>query len=176
MTKDDTKKMIMYLRTAYKGFCDGLDLTAVVNVWHDAFRDEDVHIVSEATRNYTKSCQYLPTIAGIQKQIDLIRNPQTDAELWALIVKAAKNSTYGAVEEYEKLPDICKKFVGSPTALKDFGQIDQGTLQTVVKSQFTKSAPMIRERTNVQSGLPDSVRAAIDAAKQRMLEARYEEV
>ena len=176
MTKDDTKRMILYLRTAYKGFCEDVNLTDAVNVWHDAFKDEDVHVVSEATRNYTRSSQYPPTIAGIQSQINMIRNPETDAELWALIVKAAKNSTYGAVEEYEKLPEVCQRFVGSPTALKDFGQIDQGTLQTVVKSQFIKSAPNIREHTSVQKGLPDSVKAVIETAKHRLLEARYEEI
>ena len=175
MTKDDTKKMIMYLRTAYKGFCEDMNLTDVVNVWYDAFKDEDVRVASEATRNYTMRSQYPPTIAGIQEQIDLLKSKDTDTELWALIVKAAKNSTYGAAEEYEKLPEVCQKFVGSPTALKDFGQIDPGTLQTVVKSQFIKTAPKIREHTNTQNGLPDSVRAVIETAKQRLLESRYEE-
>lgn len=170
MTKDEIKKTIAYLRTAYKGFCEDMNLTAVINVWHDQFKDEDVHVVWEATRNYTRSCEYPPTIAGIQEQINLIKQTQTDAELWDCITKAARNSTYGAAEEFEKLPEVCQQFVGSPAGLKDLGQIDAGTLQTVVKGQFIKTAPQIREHRNVQIGLSAEVRQAIAMAKTKLLE------
>ena len=169
MTKEDTKKMIMYLRTAYKGFCEDVNLTDAVNVWYDAFKNEDVRVMGIAARNYVKSSEYPPTLAGIQKQLDLIKNKSTDAELWALIVKATKNSTYGAVEEYEKLPPVCQKFIGSPTALKDLGQISEGTLETVVKGQFIKTAPQIREHHEVQTGLPMAVREVIEEARIRLL-------
>lgn len=169
MTRDDTKKMILYLRTAFKGFCEDANLTDVVNVWHDAFKDEDVHIVSQATRNYTKTSIYQPTIAGIQEQINLIKEPETDTELWDRITKAARNSAYGSVEEFNKLPEVCQHFLGSPAALKDIGQIDSGTLQTVVKGQFVKVAPRIREHQEVQKGLPMEVRQAIEASKMKML-------
>ena len=170
MTKDEIKKTIAYLRTAYKGFCEDMDLTAVINIWHDQFKEEDVHVVWEATRNYTRSSEYPPTIAGIYEQINLIKQEQTDADMWELISKAARNSTYGSAEEFEKLPDVCKKFVGSPAGLKDLGQLDAGTLQTVVKSQFIKTAPKIREHRNVQTGLPAEVRQAISMAKTKLLE------
>ena len=170
MTKDETKKMIMYMRTAYNNFCEGMNLADVVAVWHDAFKDEDARIVWEATRNYAKSSQYVPTIAGIQTQINLIRRDESDTELWDRIAKAARNSTYGSVEEFEKLPPVCQKFVGSPVGLKDLAQIDAGTLQTVVKGQFVKNAPMIREHHEARAGLPAEVRAAIESAKLRLLE------
>lgn len=171
MTKDDIKKMIMYLRTGYKGFGEDVNLTDLVNVWYDVFKDEDVRVVSEATRNYTKASQYPPTIAGIQEQINLIKIPETDAELWDRITRAAKNSTYGSVDEFKKLPEVCQQFVGSPTTLKELGQTDPGILQTVVKSGFIRSAPQIREHTNVQRGLPAEVKQAIEEAKLKMLES-----
>lgn len=174
MTKDDTKKMIMYLRAAYPGFCEGEDLANVLKVWHDAFKDENTSVVSEATRNYTRSSKFPPTIAGIQEQINLIKRTDSDAELWAAITKAAKNSTYGAAEEFEKLPEICQQFIGSASALKDLGQISPETLQTVVKGQFAKTAPQIRQHRDVQRGLPADVRAVIEYEKMRLLE--HEEI
>lgn len=170
MTRDETKRMIMYLKTAYSTFGEGVNIAELVNVWYDAFADEPVRVMGIAAKNYTKSSEYPPTIAGMQKQIDLIKETETDTELWALITKAAKNSTYGAVEEFEKLPPVCKAFVGSPTNLKDLGQVDQSTLQTVVKSQFVKTVPKIREHKTVQGRLPAEVRMAIEHAKMKQLE------
>ena len=174
MTKEEIKKIIMYLRTVYQSFCEDANLTAVINVWYDAFRDENINVLYEAVRNYARSSEYPPTIAGIQNQIIMIREEETDTELWARIVKAAKNSTYGSVEEYAKLPPVCQKFLGSPAALKDFGQISEGTLETVVKGQFIKAAPQIRQHHYVQQGLPMEVRLAIADEKRKLLEDSYE--
>lgn len=170
MTRDEVKGMIMYLRSAYKGFCEGMNITDVVNVWYDQFKNEDAAVAQQATRNYTRSSEYPPTIAGIYEQINLIKQENTDAQLWDCIAKAARNSTYGSAEEFEKLPEVCKQFVGSPAGLKDLGQLDAGTLQTVVKGQFIKTAPQIREHRNVQMGLPAEVRQAIETAKVKLLE------
>lgn len=173
MTRDDTKKMILYLHTAYKGFCEDKDLKMVVDVWHDAFKDDDVKLVSKATQNYVNTNEYYPTIAGIRKQINLLKEKETDTDLWALIEKAARNGTYGAVEEFEKLPPECQSFIGSPAALKDLAQVDTGTMNTVVKGQFLKRVGDIKERQEVQRGLPAEVRKAIEESKVRMLEGEY---
>lgn len=173
MTKEDTKKMLAYLWTAYPGFLDGLNLTAAVNVWNDAFKEEDVRIVSKAVSNYVKTVPYTPTIAGIQKQIDIIKESQTDTDYWALIQKAIGNSIYNSKEEFEKLPEVCKSFVGSASALRDMAQADTGVINTVVKGQFLKRVEAIREHQNVQKGLPVSVVMAL--AESKMLEGETDD-
>lgn len=170
MTRDDTKKMILYLHTAYRTFGEGKDLTAFVDVWHDALKDEDARIVSMATQNYVRHSQYPPTIAGIIEQINLIKNKDTNTDLWALIEKAARNGTYGSVEEFEKLPPECQSFVGSPSGLKELAQIDTGTLETFVKGQFLKRVEAIKQHQEVQRGLPSEIRRAIEESRMRMLE------
>lgn len=165
MTRDDTKKMILYLRMAYKDFCEDKNLANVIDVWHDAFKDEDVRVVSKATQNYVGSNEYHPTIAGIKKQIRLITEADTDTDLWAMIERAARNGTYGSVEEFEKLPPECQSFVGSPAGLKELATIDAGTMNTIVKGQFLKRAEAIKEHQEVQKGLSTEVRKAIENAK-----------
>lgn len=165
MTRDDTKKMIMYLRTAYTGFLENVDLTAAVNVWHDAFKDVDVRVASEAVSNYVKTVPYTPTIAGIMKQVELIKDSQTDTDYWAMIQKAIGNSLYNSKEEFEKLPEICKSFVGSATALREMAMAETGLVNTVIKGQFLKRVEAIREHQNVQKGLPVSVTLALERAK-----------
>lgn len=170
MTKDEIKKMILYFRTVYSGFCEDSNLTDVLNVWFDAFKDEDSRVVGTAAKNYVRSNRYPPTIAGVFEQIKLIKSQDTNTDLWAMIVKAAGNGTYHSVEEFEKLPEECKSFIGSPAALKDIAQADMGTLNTVVKGQFLKHVDSIKEHQEVQKGLPANVRQAIAESKMKLLQ------
>jgi Loader and inhibitor of phage G40P. len=168
MTREQTKKMILYLHMAYRDFCGDKDLTSVVNIWHDAFKDYDVKIVEIAAKNYVKTNEFAPTIAGIMKQIRQISKTETETDLWALIQKAASNGIYNSAEEFEKLPPECQSFIGSADALKELSQIDMATMETVVKGQFLKRVEAIQSHQEVQKGLPAEVRQAIE--ERRMLE------
>ena len=168
MTREETKKMILYLHMAYRDFCGDKDLTSVVNIWHDAFKDYDVKVVEIAAKNYVKTNEFAPTIAGIMKQIRQISKTETETDLWALIQKAASNGIYNSAEEFEKLPPECQSFVGSADALKELSQIDMATMETVVKGQFLKRVEAIQSHQEVQKGLPVEVRRAIE--ERRMLE------
>lgn len=168
MTREETKKMILYLHMAYRDFCGDKDLTSVVNIWHDAFKDYDVKVVEIAAKNYVKTNEFAPTIAGVMKQIRQISKTETETDLWALIRKAASNGFYNSAEEFEKLPPECQSFVGSADALKELSQIDMATMETVVKGQFLKRVESIQSHQDVQKGLPAEVRQAIE--ERRMLE------
>jgi len=169
MTRDEVKAMMKYFQASYMGFCEGMDFSAVLNVWSDAFKDEDAVVVQTAARNFVSSSEFQPTIAGLKKQIQLIKAKDTETDLWAKIAKAASKGAYYSVEEFEKLPPECQSFVGSPTALKELSQIDQGTMNTIVKGQFLKRVQAIKEHQEVQRGLPAEVRQAIEESKMRML-------
>ena len=168
MTREETKKMILYLHMAYRDFCGDKDLTSVVNIWHDAFKDYDVKVVEIAAKNYVKTNEFAPTIAGVMKQIRQISKTETETDLWALIQKAASNGIYNSAEEFEKLPPECQSFVGSADARKELSQIDMATMETVVKGQFLKRVEAIQSHQEVQKGLPAEVRHAIE--ERRMLE------
>ena len=169
MTRDEMKQVMKYFGTAYRGFYDGTSLTDVLNVWSDAFADERKEVVQQAAKNYVSKNEFPPTIAGVKKQVALIKRENSDSDLWSKIQKAVANGLYGSVEEFNKLPSECQAFVGSPLGLKDLSQIDMGTLNTVVKGQFLKRVEEIRTHQEVQNGLPMEVRLAIEDSKQKML-------
>lgn len=170
MTKDEVRAMMMYLDAAYRHFYEGANQSNVLDVWADVFKDEDKDIVARACRNYVKNNQYPPTVAGIMEQVKLIKNPETDTDLWILIEKAARNGTYNSAEEFAKLPPECQSFIGDAAALKDLAQTDMGTMNTVVKGQFLKRVEAIKQHQEVQRGLPMDVKKAIQESKMRMLE------
>lgn len=176
MKKEETKKIMEYFQAAYKGFYEGKDTKPVLMVWHDALADEDPRIVRQAAKNYVRTNEFAPTIAGLLKQIDLIKEPRGETDLWALISKAASNGIYNADEEFRKLPPECQSFLGSASALKDLAQTDVGTINTIVKGQFLKRVEAIREHQNVQKGLPAEVRQAIEESKRRMLLEEGDEI
>lgn len=169
MTRDEVRNMMKYFQTAYDGFYRNADLTDVLNVWHNAFKDADKVLVEVAAKNYVDTNTRPPTIASIKEQMRLISEEETYVAMWKYIVRAAKNSTYGSVEEFEKLPIECQKFVGDATALKDYGQIDPSTLQTVVKAHFMKAMPIIKNHQDARYELPTEARQAIEDSKMRML-------
>ena len=170
MTREETKTLMKYFQTVYPGFHQGSNQTQVVDVWFDAFGEYDTKIVQLAAKNYVKTNEFAPTIAGVMKQIRQISKTETETDLWALIQKAASNGIYNSAEEFEKLPPECQSFVGSADALKELSQIDMATMETVVKGQFLKRVESIQSHQEVQKGLPAEVRQAISAAKMKLLE------
>ena len=170
MTREEIKTLMKYFQTVYPGFYQGSNQTQVVDVWFDAFGEYDTKIVQLAAKNYVKTNEFAPTIAGIMKQIRQISKTETETDLWALIQKAASNGIYNSAEEFEKLPPECQSFVGSADALKELSQIDMATMETVVKGQFLKRVESIQSHQEVQKGLPAEVRQAISAAKMKLLE------
>lgn len=173
MTRDEVRAMMKFFNAAYRNFYDGSNPTDVLEVWASCFKDDDKDIVARACNNYVKHNQYPPTIAGIIEQMRLITEKETDTDLWSLIQKAVRNGTYGAKEEFEKLPPECQSFVGSPASLKELAQIDTGTMNTIVKGQFLKRVEAIKEHQEVQKGLPVEVKRAIEESKLRMLEGEF---
>ena len=176
MTRQEFGSIVAVLRNAYLDK-DFLSDNESAEVWYGFLKDLDFGEVKIAVAKLVSENKWMPTIAEIMSQVKLLNETVYDSdgdnELWDLIVKASKNSTYGAVEEFNKLPIECQKFLGSATSLKDFGLIDPNTLQTVVKGQFLKTIPAIRKHTEYNNGLPLEVKLAIEESKQRMLAEAY---
>ena len=171
MTKDEVRSMMKYFQTAYDGFYKNANLSDVLGVWCDAFKDVDKVCAEIAAKRYVDMNTRPPTIAGVKEQLRLITEEDEATAMWKYIVRAAKNSTYGSVEEFNKLPTECQRFVGSASALKDYGQVDPATLQTVVKAHFMKAIPSIKKHLDARYELPLEVREVIENAKaQRLLE------
>lgn len=171
MTKTETGKILALMREM---FPQGKDITAeTIKAWHWLIGECDYAIAEQAVKELAMKYEgySFPAPAHLIEEIRLISGNKADyGKLWDALVRAAKNSTYGAKEEFEKLPPDVQRFLGSPTVLKDFGLIEPNVLQTVVKASFNKTMPKIVEQREVQERLPDEIRQAITEAKQRMID------
>ena len=173
MNLQETQQLLTILKLSYpNSYKDMSKEQAIetVKLYFDFFGEHQTVLVVQALKNYIKSNKYPPSIAGLQEQIELLTNQgNTNEELWGKMVKAIRNSLYGSVEEFAKLPKECQRWLGSPSGLKDLGMIDVDTLNTVLHGQFLKTIVDIKAGEKAQQGLTQELREMIKS-QTRLLE------
>ena len=178
MNRTETLAILKVMKSSYQRFYINVtkeDATDAVNVWAMMFEDEDPKIVTEAVKALICTSEFPPTIADVKKKIALITKIEqgmTEAEAWNLVLRAVKNSGYHAQKEYENLPPVLQRLVGSAGQLKEWGLMDMGVLGSVVQSNFMRSYKARSTEQKQIDQLPESTKALMANLKQnyKMLE------
>ena len=150
MNKNEVLKMLSILQVSYPNFYKGMqkkELQEVVDFYEEMFCDDDSRLVLLALKEVINTSEYPPTIATIKnKMFDLTHKEQySNDELWDALVKAIGRSGYYAEEEFEKLPDLVKRYVRSPRQLQELARIDSDIIHSVEKGQFMKQIEKIKQ-------------------------------
>lgn len=168
MTRAETIKILSVLRGAYPQFYRGIEKNEAedtVNLWASMFADEPYQIVSAAVKALIVSNDsgFPPVIGQVKAKIRKITSPDemTEGEAWSLVSKALRNSAYGSEEEFNNLPAILQRLVGSPSQLKEWSQMDAETVQSVVASNFQRSYRARAEQQREYDALPGDVKALV---------------
>ena len=152
MDREKVIKLLAYIKVAYPGFYRNLtkeDAGTMIELYQRAFADCDYNLVSIALEEIinTDDNPYPPTIAKIKnKMYELTTEKKTPSELWNELIKAIRNGNYGAKEEFEKLSDEVKTFVGNPAQLKELASMNSDVINSVTKGQFFKQIEVIQAR------------------------------
>ena len=151
MTKLETAKILAILTATYPTFYKDMkdeEMDGVIEIWAEMFKDCDYRLVSLAVKELINSYEYPPTIATIKNKMYELTNTNdtSPTELWDKLLTAIRNGTYGAEVEFEKLPDIVKEFVKSPSQLREMASMDSDVIHSVVKGQFLKQIENLKER------------------------------
>lgn len=150
MTRDETKMLMMFIN-AYYPRMKILDATTTVNVWYMELENYSLEDCEEAVREYDHTSDFhIEPGPGQIRQILVEKNlpdeyRMSDMEAWALVEKACSNSLYHSQEEYDKLPALIQKAVGTPSVLREIGSSDHGSKE-FFRGQFIKSLHAVRER------------------------------
>ena len=144
----------------YKGLTRE-DAEDVVDLWHTMFEDEDVLLVINAVKAFiaTDEKGFPPHIGAIKTAIRKLTQPDemTEMEAWGLVRHAIGNGIYGAAKEFEKLPKLIQRLVGSPGQLREWAVMDEETLNSVVASNFQRSYRMRAESEREFMALPSEI-------------------
>lgn len=169
MNRKETAQMFELLRSAYPVFYRTLSPEEgrnALDLWAEMFADEDALVVRIALKKLIETHKgYPPDIAALKEKIrELIvaaTGEPTDEELWRMLRNAVSNGYYGAREEFDKLPRVVQRYLGSPSALRDLSQIDERTLDTVTHGQFLKQIVSLRERQEFADSLPEPMKEVV---------------
>lgn len=177
MTKEEVAKLIYVIKAAYPApfqKYNNKDIENMIAAWSLVMEDYSYEVASAGLKVYLSSdTKGFPPAPG--QVIDCITKimtpPQediTEDEAWALVAKALGNSGYHAAEEFEKLPDICKRVIRTPARLRECSMMDSETVHSVEKSLFIRSFRATKERMREDAKIPQSVKALIGATMEKM--------
>jgi len=170
MTKNDTAKVMAILATAYPQFYakqSKEEKVAAVSLWADLFADDDPSIVLAAVKSHiaTDTKGYPPVIGQIKEQVVKLTQPKqmTEQEAWSLVYRAICNSGYHAQTEYDALPPLLQRLVGSPSQLHDWALMDADEVNSVIGSNFMRSYRVRAKDWQDYQALPGAIRERLDA-------------
>ncbi len=175
MDKKDILECLSLLKVAYpyiyRDISDG-DAKALVNLWSFSFADSDPQTVKFAVSELIKRSSYAPSIADIRDYIssmeDIASGTPSDSQMWSILLRAVRNGHYNFREEFEKLPDELKAYVGQPEQLRAWAQIDESIFNSVNQSNFMKNFKASRQRVKDSKLLSPEVKQLLLAQKKRM--------
>lgn len=165
MNKNDTKKIMAYLREAFPNGKPGTELT--VMVWHDLLKDYDVEIVEEAARNVVRTWDgyTMPPPAYLIGEIKrLMPEDETAIELWRIAEKAIKRGSVLTEEEFAALPSPVRRYFGGRSAIRDLALLDADQLPNE-RARFLKHIEIIKKSEDVLRNLPEALTKMIEYRK-----------
>ena len=162
MTRDEFKILVKGMKAAYTtpSFIPDKD---AFEIWYGLLSDIPYEVASAATKSYMMTETKIPAPADIRNKAMMLskNNELNEIEAWTLVSKALGNGYYGAEKEFEKLPPIVQKAVGSPEQLRMWATTDNKSIETVVASNFMRTYKAEVKRAEEYASLPEDVRALI---------------
>lgn len=147
------------------------DGKARLQLWATMFADDDVRLVGAAVKTLIAAGdrEFAPGVGQIKEQMrKLVANGEkTEAEAWARILKAIRNSGYDSARQFERLPPILQKIVGSPSQLREWSMMDSETLHSVVASNVQRAYRTMQQRENEAKKIPSDVAKCIAEFSQK---------
>lgn len=175
MTYDETLKIFAVLKANYGNFYKNMsriDAEAQVSLWAEMFEDTPYEVVGMAVKAFiaTDVDGYPPNVGRIKQEIRKLseKEQMTEQEAVSLIMKATRNGLYGAQQEYDKLPPVLQRLVGSPSQLKVWARMSADELQTVVASNLMRSYKVIAKREEEYQALPSSIKNLLGQVTEKL--------
>lgn len=166
MTRNEVKQLLMTLDVTYSNFkLDPTKLSFTVNSWLmflEPYSWQDVQVAIKTFIN-TSNSAFAPSPSEL---IGLIHKPSEMAEIgaseaWALVRKAIGKSAYNSQFEFEKLPPLVQKTLGSAEQLHLWA-IDEDYNNEVVMALFQKNYNATVERQQTEYRLPNEARLRLE--------------
>lgn len=169
MTREETLDLLSVLKAAYPNFYRDMtrkDADHVIELWFEMFKDEPAGLVALAVKRHiaTDTKGFPPHIGAIKDAIVKIQQPDemTEIEAWNMVRKAIRSYSWDAKEQFDKLPPVLQRLVGSPNQLQEWAKMDEDVVASVVASNFQRSYKARAANEREYLALPADVKGAME--------------
>lgn len=178
MTEEKVGELLMMIQAYYPNY-NPPDKKITLNAWYIMLAEYPEELVLQALRACiaTNTSGFAPDVGQIMSKIQTISQPQEldGMTAWGLVSKALRNGTYGAVEEFNKLPPLVRQAVGMPDNLKNWATSDYQTIETVIQSNFLRTYETVVKRANEINRMPDNIKSLIEKTNANSYKAQIEQ-
>ena len=176
MNKEETTDIVSLIIAAYPNHYKSINVSVMQNtvlIWHEILKEYDVNVVKMALKSYiandTKGFPPAPgqIVVHLKNLVKVNNKEETmnGIEAWGLVSKALRNSLYNSEEQFNKLPALVQKTVGSPAILKEWASLGVEEVQTVTHSNFLRIYNGVVKREEELDSIPTDVKNAIGYKK-----------
>lgn len=175
MTAQEASDFLSKLALAYPAQYARLgaaELKGQIELWSGTMEDYSLEQAVVGLRVFLRGDTkgFAPVPGQVIDCIERVQRPAedgyTNTECIALIRRAIGDALYHAEEAFERLPELCKRAVGTPRNLTEWAQLDSREVETVVSSQIIRALEATRVRMREDAKLPPSVRKALRVASE----------
>lgn len=168
MTRDEMKILAKAMKAVYPQMMPDRD---AFDVWYELLKDLDYRQASAALQRHMQTSKFPPTIADIRTAVTKPKEEMPELGAWALARKAIRCDPDSAKEQFDRLPELVQKTIGTPAALTEWGQLPSETVGSVIQSQFLRGYRVQAERQRTDAAVAPKVRKLIEDTARPMLEA-----
>lgn len=175
MTREEAKKIVKVIASTYPNW-HPLDMSFTVDAWASMLESFTYQEISAALKAFILSdtSGFAPSVGQIIGLLDRVGNSQepNEMEAWTLVSNALRRSTYYAESEFDKLPEIVQRAVGSPSMLRNWAQTDMQSVENVVQSNFMRTYRQEVSKNREKQKIPQDVLEKLGQSADRMIEGK----
>lgn len=171
MTDEDVKRLQTIMVASYPNYKpENIKLT--INVWHEMLRDYSYEEAVLALKTFiaTDTSGFAPSVGqliGMITKLNSVENMNPN-EAWSLVREAISNGGYHSKEEFDKLPPLVQKAVGSPNQIYAWA-MDEHFNESVVSSHFISVYKVICDRSDMEKRMPKEARLKLESIRAKAL-------
>lgn len=171
MTREEVKQLLATITMIFPKF-EVKDKTATVDAWFLFLEEYSVQDIQIALKMYVKGSgsAYPPSMPQL---ISMINKPyelsyMNEQEAWSLVRKALSNGAYNSEYEFERLPAIIQKSIGSPNQLHIWAT-DPEYNESVISSNFMRTYKTVIQRAEEERRMPVEARVRLEHIRSQAL-------
>ena len=163
MTRDEVKKLLAIMTTTFPNYkIENVEQT--IGTWQMLLDEYDANEIFLAFKGFVKNNNsgFAPSVSQLINQLEQPKDlaVMDVSEAWALVRRAIGRGSHYSKAEFEKLPPLVQKAVGSAEQIHLWA-IDEDYNNEVVMSLFQKNYKTICERQRTYERLPQQLQTRV---------------